>query len=448
MSAKKLSLLQATLMGVAGNAPTYSIAVTSAALTAAVGLGAPVAILVCGVVILGILFAYARLNVEQPNCGAAYTWVSKVLHPIAGFFAGWCLIMAALLFMIAATLPAAKATLLIVAPSYVDNQWAITGIAIFWLAILTALVARGVELLGRVQALLTLIELVLIVVIAVAVLWNANVEDYRQLLTGFSLTIWTPQAIAKGLVVALFFYWGWDVIFNLAEETVDSQRVSMRAGLIAVLTLNVIFTFFSGAVAILLATTELEAGGGNAIFALADKLLPKPWSYIAVLTFLLSVIGGMESSIVLFSRTALAKARDRRLWSGFGRLHVRWETPVLAVVAGSGIVLALLLFSAAFESVEKVMNAGIGATSIMVAIYYGLAGLACSVFFYRKKNTTLGDRLVFVIWPGLSALVFFACAMIALDDMDGLTRLAVCVSLLIGAMVMLFHRGAMRRGQH
>ena len=160
MSAKKLSLLQATLMGVAGNAPTYSIAVTSAALTAAVGLGAPVAILVCGVVILGILFAYARLNVEQPNCGAAYTWVSKVLHPIAGFFAGWCLIMAALLFMIAATLPAAKASLLIVAPSYVDNQWAITGIAIFWLVILTALVARGVELLGRVQALLTLIELV------------------------------------------------------------------------------------------------------------------------------------------------------------------------------------------------------------------------------------------------------------------------------------------------
>ena len=99
----KLGWVQAALIGVAGNAPTYSVAVSAAALAAAAGVGAPFAIFVCGLITLGILFAYARLNAEQPSAGAAYAWVGTHLHPAAGFFAGWCVMMSSLIFMISAT---------------------------------------------------------------------------------------------------------------------------------------------------------------------------------------------------------------------------------------------------------------------------------------------------------------------------------------------------------
>jgi amino acid transporter len=444
MTTKKLSLTQATLVGVAGNAPTYSIAVTSAALVAAVGAGAPIAIFLCGLVILGILFSYARLNEEIPNAGAAYSWIGTILHPVAGFFAGWCMMMAAIIFMISATLPAGKATLLMVAPQYVDDKIVVTAVAIFWLVFMTAIVARGVELLGRVQSALTTIEIGLILIMVIGVLVNLGNFDFSGLSRGFSIDAWSAQSIAKGLVVAIFFFWGWDVIFNLAEETAETKKTSSRAGLYAVLLLKAIFVFFAAVVATLLSTSDIEASGGNAIFALAEKLLPGPLSYIAVLTFLLSVIGGMEGSVILFSRTALAKARDRRLWHGFGRLHQRWETPALAVIIGSAIVLVLLLFSAAFETVEKVVSAAISTTGIMVAAYYGMAAVACAVYFMRRRETNLGAIMVYVIWPLVSALIFFAAALISLVEMDALTIGAVVVSMTLGLFVLIAHRDAMR----
>ena len=77
--------MQAALIGVAGNAPTYSVAVSSAALAAVAGAAAPLAIVACGLITLGIVLAYARMNAEQPNAGAAYAWVGTTLHPAAGF---------------------------------------------------------------------------------------------------------------------------------------------------------------------------------------------------------------------------------------------------------------------------------------------------------------------------------------------------------------------------
>ena len=42
-------------MGVAGSAPAYSIAATTAALVAAVGLAGPAALLYCGIAMFGIV---------------------------------------------------------------------------------------------------------------------------------------------------------------------------------------------------------------------------------------------------------------------------------------------------------------------------------------------------------------------------------------------------------
>jgi amino acid transporter len=448
IAVKKLSLGQATLIGVAGNAPIYSIAVTSTALVAAVGVGAPIAIFVCALVTLGILLAYARLNEEQPNAGAAYAWVGTILHPVAGFFAGWCVMLSGLLFMISALLPAANATLLLLAPVYVNDKTIVLAVAVLWLVVITSMVARGTALLGRVQSSMTMLEIGLILVIAAGVFAHAEAFDYSVLLAGFSEEHWSAHTIAKGLVVAIFFFWGWDVIFNLAEETTATQRNSSRAGLYALLLLTAIFVFFAAVVAATLPPAELEAGGGNAIFVLADKLLPKPLGIIAVLTFLLSAIGGIEACMVSFSRTAMAKARDKRLWSAFSRLNKTTQTPAFAVIFGSIVVLIMLLLSAAFETVEKMIDASISATGIIVAAYYGMAAIACAVFFKRKREFRLSTLVLYVIWPLLSAAIFFVAALIALTEMDALAVGGVAGGLALGLLVLLAHRDGMHSSRN
>ena len=432
----RLHWVQAALIGVAGNAPAYTIAVGSAALLAAAGPGAPAALLLCAAVTLGILLAYARLNAEHPDAGAAYAWVGAHLHPVAGFFAGWCVMMSSIIFMISGLLPAGKATLLILAPAYAGHKSLVFALAAGWLAVITAIVARGTELLGRVQSAMTVLELGLLLLIVAGVFTSPATFNFAILRHGLDPGSFTPEGIAKGLVVAVFIYWGWDVIFNLGEETKDAETNSARAGILALLLLTAVFVFFAALVATTLAPGDLEAAGGNALFVLADRLLPKPLGYLAVLAFLLSVLGGMEASIVSFSRTVLANARDGRLPRLFGRLQSRSGSPAIATVLGSGIVLVLLLISAAFQTVDEAISASIDATSIVVAAYYAMAALACAAFFRRKREPRAHAVAIYVVWPLASAAIFLGAALITLIDLSApaLSVLSLGVALGLGVL--------------
>ena len=94
-------------MGVAGTAPAFSVAVTTATIVAAVGVLSVGSILYCGLIMFGITLAFIHLSKITPNAGAAYAWVGHVFGPRWGFFAGWGLLVASVFFMVSATIPAA-----------------------------------------------------------------------------------------------------------------------------------------------------------------------------------------------------------------------------------------------------------------------------------------------------------------------------------------------------
>ena len=54
---------------------------------------------------------------------------------------------------------------------------------------------------------------------------------------------------------------------------------------------------------------EAAASSTNILLAIADKLLPRPWSYLAVIAVMLSTIGTLETSILQYTRTLFAQAR-------------------------------------------------------------------------------------------------------------------------------------------
>ena len=80
-----LGLVHAMAIGVAGTAPAYTIAASTAVLVAAVGALAPASLLYCGLIMAGITFAFVHLNRVDPDSGASYTWVGRVLHRDLGF---------------------------------------------------------------------------------------------------------------------------------------------------------------------------------------------------------------------------------------------------------------------------------------------------------------------------------------------------------------------------
>lgn len=65
-----LGTFNTIVMAVAGSAPAYSLAATSAVLVGTVGLGAPAALLYCAIPMLGIALAYRQLGRIDVNAGA------------------------------------------------------------------------------------------------------------------------------------------------------------------------------------------------------------------------------------------------------------------------------------------------------------------------------------------------------------------------------------------
>src|ERR1700733_2411514 len=120
LAANALGLGESMVMGIAGTAPAFSAAATTATLIAAVGVLSPASLLYSGLIMFGVTLAFKQLNRVEPNAGASYAWVERAFGPVLGFLAGWSLLVASAVFMVSGTVPAATATLDLVAPRFVS----------------------------------------------------------------------------------------------------------------------------------------------------------------------------------------------------------------------------------------------------------------------------------------------------------------------------------------
>ena len=75
LQAGALGLGESIVMGVAGTAPAFSIAATTATLIAAVGVLSAASLFYCGLITFGVTLAFMYLNRMVTNAGASYAWV-------------------------------------------------------------------------------------------------------------------------------------------------------------------------------------------------------------------------------------------------------------------------------------------------------------------------------------------------------------------------------------
>ena len=352
LAAGSLGTFESAIMGIAGKASAFSVAVTTAAIVAVAGTLSVGSVLNCGLIMFGIMLAFVHLNKINPNAGATYAWVGHVFGKNWGFFAGWGLLVASIVFMVSATIPAATSTLLVIQNVFglesglVENTSWVTFTAAIWLTLITIVVTKGIKHASYAQLILTVVETVIVfaLIIGAFVQYSAHPAHIPSLhwVSPFSFT---PQLFATGALTAIFFYWGWDVTMNLGEETKDgTPQPAGRGAFWAMINLILFFIIMMIVVLLVLTDDEIAKANTNVLYAIADKLFPKPWSYLAVLSTILSTVGTIETQILQFSRSMFAMARDNMLHPRYAKIHPEWQTPWVAtmVIWGLGVV---LLFS-------------------------------------------------------------------------------------------------------
>lgn len=440
-----LGLVQAVAIGVAGTAPSYSIAASTAVLIGAVGALAPASLLYCGLIMVGITFGFASLNRVYPDSGASYTWVSRVFNRNLGFLTGWAVLVSSALFMVAAAIPAATATLLLVAPGAAGSKLPVLAVSACWLVAVSFVSARGIRLTGVVQTVMTATEILVLAGLTLVALVRYGADALAQLSWQALLpTAFTPETFSAGAVIALFFFWGWDVTLNVSEETRHSGQTPGRAAAFAMLVIVSAFMAFAVVTLVVLSEPEIQASGANVVFAVAEKLVPRPWSYLAVLAVMLSSVGSLESCVLAFARTMFAKSRAGDLHPRWSRVHEQWGTPHLATYLITALGLLLLVLSLAFKNIDALLTASINAIGLEVAFYYGLAALACAWHFRRPAASSVRILVFAVAWPLASALVLFAVAALAALTMDAATLVIGIGGIVVGVVPLALVRRAAR----
>jgi len=191
---------------------------------------------------------------------------------------------------------------------------------------------------------------------------------------------------------------------------------------------------FAVACLLVLSDAEIEHSSTNVVFAVPDKLFPRPWSYMAVLAVMLSTIGTLETSILQFTRTMYAKGRDGALHPRYAILHKSWKTPWVATSVIVVIGLVLLFLPSYFPSVNLIIKDSVNAIGFQVACYYSLAGFAC-MWHFRKTVFRSLDRFLFLfLWPAGSASFLTFIAIYSIPTFDMTTNVVGLGGIAIGVV--------------
>ncbi|MFF4544919.1 APC family permease [Streptomyces sp. NPDC001435] len=439
LQANALGTFDTVVMAVAGSAPAYSLAATTAVLVGTVGLASPAALLYCAIPMLGIALAFSYLGRIDVNAGASYSWVGRTLHPFLGFVSGWALVVSATIFMVAGSLPAGSMTLALFDSNLADNTALSTVIGAAWFLIMLGVVLGGARLTVRAQLLMSGVELVVLGLFAVLALFHtgdARAFDWSWL--GFS-HFDGMAGFASGALIAAFYYWGWDVTSNLSEETRDSRRTTGLAGLIGVGVVFLLFEVFTIAVNVILSSKQIEENDANVLAVLGEEVWPGWGGKLLIVAVMLSTIATLETTLIQVTRSLFAMGRDRTMPSALGRVHRTWNTPWVAITVVGGVALVMFIASNALGTVGDILSDAISAIGLQIAVYYGLAGLAVVVAYRKMLLKSVGNFVLGGLWPLFGALFMFWIFVESLGELSGAAIAIGLGGLAVGLIPMLWY---------
>lgn len=418
LAADSLGVGESIIMGTAGASPAFSVAAATATLVAGVGTLAPASILYCGIIMFGISLAFIHLNKVIVNAGASYAWISKIFGPYLGFFTGWAVLVSSAVFMVSGSIPAATATLVMVAPDLTASPGWVAFTSILWITALSAIAISGIKPAAYLQILMTGFEvLFLSAIIVLGLIQFYHLPAHPFSLTWLSLTGFSPNLFATGALSAVFFYWGWDVTLNLNEETKNTRHTPGLGAFWSVVIIILIYVAFVIVALLALSDSEIQQSGTNIIFTLAEKIIPKPWSYLAVLVVMLSSIGTLQTTIVQFTRTLFAEARDEVIHPRYAKLHQSRNTPWIAILFIWFFGVVFLFLSSFYSTVNLIIKDSVHSIGLLVAFYYSLTGLACA-WYHRFLWNNIFELAGYIIWPTLSSLFLIAIACLSIPQFN------------------------------
>ncbi len=461
-----LTLFDTTVIATSSVAPAYTLAATAAFLIAAVGLASPAAIIVGFVPVLCIAIAYYYLNRQDPNCGASYAWVSRTLNPYVGWVSGWIQLVANVLFCAAAPLIAGAYTLQLfnswgwISSDAANDNRLIAVVGVLWLLLVTFMVARGIRVTANFQWILVFIEY--LIVLAFAIWAIGKIVGGQHAANPVSGQWFNPlqlhdlSGLATGSALAVFFFWGWDTAANVNEESKDANESPGLAGIFSMFILLFIFLIAAIAIQVLLSLTQINDPNNqnDILYFFAQQISGTPLAYFMVLAVLSSTVATTQTTLLPSSRLTYSMSRDGVFPKAFGTVHKSWKTPWVGTLISSALAIIVIAAQTTIDSVGSVFANLILDIGVLVALYYGITGIAC-FWAFRKVLLTSASRLIFAgvlpLFGGVYLLLIAYCLIVPStlpfgQSPDWGTSLPMIIAILLGIPLVIVAAATARSG--
>jgi amino acid transporter len=429
LAAGTLGLWGSTVIGLASTAPVYSLVASLGWVVIAVGAQAPIAFVLAFVPMLLIAFAYRELNNAVPDCGTTFTWGTKAFGPWVGWMGGWGVAVAGMVVLANLAQIASVYFWSLIGQDLENNDWRVIIVAVIFIAAMTWVSWRGVEIGERIQNILLGIQYLALVVFIVAVFWqivsgNApnSIEFSWEWMNPFAFTSWS--GFTEAILLALFIDWGWDTCLALNEETKDPKRIPGRAALLTCVIL--LFTYVAVTIAAMMYAGLGETGTGlgneehadDFFLAIKDGLLG-PFGWVLVVAVIISAVSSTQTTILPTARGTLAMGVYRALPARFKDVHPVYKTPSFSTIVMGVVAIAYYVGMTLIS--DNILQDSILSLGLAIAFYYSITGFACVWYFradLRKSPRDLFFKGIFPLLGGLMLAAAFVQSAIDMWDVD------------------------------
>jgi basic amino acid/polyamine antiporter, APA family len=342
--------LAAAIAVVTGESIALGIFLTPAAM--AKSLGSP---LLLGLVWLGIALmamcgalCYSELAIRFPESGGEYVYLRAGYGEEVAFLYGW---MSAIVMY-----PGVTAALAVGAAPYVAQLLPLGTRGLTLVPGLLICIFGIITLIGTrfSAAVMSFVNGFKLIILFALVAWAA-ISGHAHLGNLLPFTARRPgsdaifPAIVGGVMSAFFSFGGWWEASKIAGEIRDPKRTLPLAFIGGVTVVTAVYLLISAA---FLAVLPIEQVTSNTAFVaqFGGVLFGAAGARILSACVLVCVCGGIAALTMAAPRVCYAMARSGAFFPVFGKLHLRFGTPVNAILLQTGLALAVL-FLGAFDRV-------------------------------------------------------------------------------------------------
>jgi amino acid transporter len=398
-----LGLTSVLMQAIAHTAPATAILLTVQFTVSQSGVVGPLAYLLAFFIVLTLGVGVIQLARHLPSAGGYYTYVSRTVHPRAGFLTAW------LFFLYSALTPAFSLAMMgSVFETSLRSQYGISFPWWLFLLIGTAFTAfvtyRGVEVSAAALVILGILEVGCVVLLATWGFFSPGPG-------GVNFSSFNPANAPSGnglylaIVFSIFALTGWEGAAPLAEETKDPKRIVPRAILGAILLMGVYLVFTSWGILVGWGTERIAGFAACPevpAFVLARRFWGAGW-ILVLFALINSMVAVAVATTLVSTRMWYAMARSGSLPRRLANLHGRYKTPVNAIFSQTMITVVFGVGVGIWIGPDQEFFLMGTVLTLALAVIYSLGNLGVFLF-YRKERPQDFHPVLHALFPLISSV--------------------------------------------